>query len=625
MRYLALVLALAACGEDPSLRVLVDLERPPIHKLVISVYESPSLTCEQVEYADLTEAQLAALLVDEQTITGDEVEGALDSLSRTDHKLIVVRGYADTGELLEGGCAEHDLVVEDDSITVKTHVIASVSAQVVLDPDSGEPPVPFDPLRIGVIVTDRDGVTLPDRPVSLRMIGPAGSDPIQATNMITTDDGAWQPERPACTNNKGTTAVFPIVPNIVGGFAAKVRVAWANQVATQFSGIANTASDLGLANLTIATETKHPCAVSVKRTGSALTRRLVCVDGTIAKEFPVTVANGVTTLGPPTMTSLGTLPIIGLFALPVESDPLQREIYAVDSDGKVTALFGAAPAQATLNCSECTGSVVDAIVAPACGPRDVEKLVLVVRSGGEDKVKAMPSRGGVAIEIRGLSDSPRPYEVALRNAGCVAQIGPAGYEERQLTVVDLHDTVLDTIASRGFYACIATACKRVNLPVGGGAVGFTSNPPYLVGTSIDATGIVLATWALISDPNDESMTTDLLIERRPAIPSSALPGHIAVGTFDEDDGVDMAWDGSRGRVTQVELAYTSVDGLRLQALSDPLALALIDMFATDVTNDDHDDIIIVARKPATSQSGVVIVPTHTVAPPKSIPVPTCGS
>src|SRR5688500_9803100 len=116
MRRVACVLlwlALSACGEDPSLRVKVDVEGPPMHRFVVSVYESPSITCEQIEYAVLDEAQLDALLVDEITITGGATEGSLDNLSRTDHKLIVARGYSETGELLEGGCAPHDLVVEN--------------------------------------------------------------------------------------------------------------------------------------------------------------------------------------------------------------------------------------------------------------------------------------------------------------------------------------------------------------------------------------------------------------------------------------------------------------------------------------------------------------------------------
>jgi hypothetical protein len=618
---MVLLSALSACSDDPSLRVRLDLERPPIEHLVISVYESPSLTCEQVEYADLTEAQLDALLVDEQTIIGDSVEGTLDNLSRTDHKLIVVRGYAPTGELLEGGCAEHDLVVVNDTVTVKTHVIASVSAQLAVEELTG---LPIDPLRIGVIVTDRDGVPLPNRPVAWRMIGPAGSDATQATNITTTADGVWQPERPACTTMKGTTPVHPVTPNLVGGFATSVRVAWANQVATQFSGVANT--DLALTEIDIPAVTKHPCAVSVKRSGTTIQKRLVCVDGSFARAYPITVASGVATLGAPTSEMLDRPPV-GLFALPVESDPSQREIYAVDVDGNVTALFGAAPSMTTVNCTGCAANVVDAIVAPACGQRDTEKLLLVVRDGPRDSVRVMPSRGGLAVEIRGFADSvATTLEITLRNAGCVSQIGPTGYEERQLTVVDLLDPTTELALTRGFYACTATSCKRVALPVAAGAIGFTSDPPYLIGTAVDATGIVLATWGLISNPDEMDMMTDLLIERAPRVASSMLPNRIAIGTFDEDDGTDMIWDFPRQRGIALELAYSNATGVRFQALSNPLGMNMIDMIATDVTNDDHDDIIIAGRKlvPA-GRGGVVVVPTHAVAAPDTIPVTTCGS
>ncbi|MFN0250649.1 MAG: hypothetical protein ACKV2T_27465 [Kofleriaceae bacterium] len=619
--YVGLLLSLTACSEDPSLRIRVDLERPPIHQLTISVYESPSLTCEQVEFADLTEAQLGALLVDEQTITGDTVEGTLDNLSRTGRKLIVVRGYAETGELLEGGCAEHDLVVANDSVAVKTHVIASVSAQPVVDEETG---LPVDPLRIGVIVTDRGGMPLPNRPVAWRMIGPAGSDATQTMNVTTTADGTWQPELPACTNVKGTTPVFPVTPNLVGGFATSVRVAWANQVATQFSGVTNT--DLALTEIDIPAETKHPCAVSVTLSGSTIQKRLVCVDGSFARAYPVTVANGIATLGAPASQTL-VRPPVGLFALPVESDASQREVYAVDVDGNVTALFGAAPSTATVNCIGCTDNIVDAVVAPACGLRDTEKLMLVVRDGPRDAVRVMPSRGGLAVEIRGIIDIvAATLEYALRNSGCVTQIGPAGYEDRQLTVIDIFDPTTEVSLTRGIYACSVTTCKRVSLPVPGGAIGFTNDPPYLIGTSVDATGIVLATWGLITNPDETSSMTDLLIERAPRVASSMLPNRIAIGTFDEDDGTDMIWDFPRSRGIALELAYSNATGVRFQALSNPLGLTMIDMIATDATNDDHDDIIIVGRKVVPPNRGVVVVvPTHAVGSPKSIPVTTCGS
>ena len=248
---------------------------------------------------------------------------------------------------------------------------------------------------------------------------------------------------------------------------------------------------------------------------------------------------------------------------------------------------------------------------------------MVMRQGAKDSVKVMPSRGGIVFEVGLTNDTT--IELVLRNAGCVTAIGTAGYEERQLTVLDLI-TPLGS-ATRGVYACTLTSCKRVVLPVAEGAIGFTkTTPPYLIGTAIDATGIVLATWGLITDPTDP--TTDRLVERGPRVASGNLPGHVAIGTFDEDDGPDMIWDLPRGRGGfALELAYSSSLGVRLQALSNPIPLLLLDVLATDVTHDDHDDIILVARKLLfPGQAGVVVVPTHTVAPAKSIPVVTsCGS
>lgn len=605
-----LVLALAACGEDPSLRVNIDWERPPVHRVVVSVYEAPSITCEQVAYADLTEAQLDALLVDEQSITDGVATGTLDNLSRTEHKLIVARGYSQTGELLEAGCAAHDLVVENDSVTVKTHVIADVSAQQDFDNPS--------PVRIGTLVTDRDGVPLRDRPVSWRVIGPAGSEETQSTNVMRTGDGLWQPIEPACTGANGTTPVYPVTPNLVGGFAVSVRAAWAIQPQTVFSGVTNT--DFQLTNLDIPTETKRPCAVSVKRAGGATVKRLVCIDGNIAHEFPVTLVNGSAVLGTSMTTTLPRT-AIGLFALPNESDPALSDVYALDKDGVVTALFGAPAAAATL-CPECVDHVVDAIVAPACGGRDVAKMLMVVRPNpNDDKVKVMPVRGGLAVDV-GIGDTN--VTIGFNNAGCVTTIGPQGYEPRQLTVIDIV-SALGPAITRGFYNCL-TACKRVILPTPESAVGFTkTSPPYLIGAASDASGIVLATWGLVPDPEDT--VTDRLVERAQRVSTSALPANLAIGTYDEDDGSDMIWDipaRSRGG-TNFQLSYSSATGVRLQALSASLPLDVVDLFSTDVTGDDHDDIIIVARALGGTTSGVTVIPTHAVAPPNTIPVSTCAN
>src|SRR5262249_19276121 len=159
-------------------------------------------------------------------------------LSRTDHKLIVARGYSQTGELLEAGCEPHDLVVENDTALVKAHVIGSVAAQVVTDMDPLNPQPP-DPLKNGGALPDRRGLPLADRPVSWRMIGPSGSEETQATNIVETGDGTWQPEEPECTGDKGTAQVFPVTPNLVGGFAVSIRAAWATSAQTVFSGITN--------------------------------------------------------------------------------------------------------------------------------------------------------------------------------------------------------------------------------------------------------------------------------------------------------------------------------------------------------------------------------------------------
>src|SRR2546430_5198727 len=93
---LAVAFVAAACASDPTLHVTVtNPQGLPIVSTTITVYESDSLRCEDVEFSRLTDAELGAAAVTAETIdaTGNTT-GALSGISRTDHKVIVARGVA---------------------------------------------------------------------------------------------------------------------------------------------------------------------------------------------------------------------------------------------------------------------------------------------------------------------------------------------------------------------------------------------------------------------------------------------------------------------------------------------------------------------------------------------------
>lgn len=588
------LLVITACGDDPSLEVKVHHEHPPIARTMITVYESGTATCAQIEFGDLDDVQLSALAVAEMTLTDAGTTGDLDNISRTERKLIVARGYSDTGELLEAGCVQHDEIIGADVAEVTTHPIALVSVQ----------PSPNLPYQLGVLVTNRDGEALPARAVTYRMDGPVGSKPARTSAVTELADGTWQPEVPTCANDDGFATLHPVTPDTVGGFATTVRVAWGARLAQTFSGISN--ADFALEPLDVQA-TVHPCAVSVHGT----TKRLVCVDRmltkTVARQYQVELVDGranLTGLQPP--MELAGSPV-ALVALPGVSNASDREVYAVDVMGTLTPLFGAS---AAASCgTACLANVTDVLYAPACGTDGAQLVFKIWNTAIDDNVYLVPPRSGPATPVGDMNLGVG--KVTLNNSGCVTTTTATGNETRQLTVLDLTSASGVTI-TRGVYSCTSSSCKHVNLPVPSAAAAFTrTSPPYLIGATNDASGVVLATWGLVVDPTGAD--GDRLVERAPRILSVTIPDRIAVGRFDSDLGSDMIWNVTlRGVLgSRFELAYSKpVGGGVLQALSQSQPFTAYDMFSTDVTGDDHDDIIIVSRGLVGSRSGVMVLPTQ---------------
>src|SRR6476646_9987 len=114
----AIGVLLAACTDDPTLHVAVTNPTGlPIATTTVTDYESPTLHCEDVEFARLTQDQLAAVAIATETIAADgKTTGALTGISRADRKVIVARALDATGSLLAAGCAEQGVV--DGAVTL---------------------------------------------------------------------------------------------------------------------------------------------------------------------------------------------------------------------------------------------------------------------------------------------------------------------------------------------------------------------------------------------------------------------------------------------------------------------------------------------------------------------------
>src|SRR5687768_1657331 len=118
VRLVAVALILAACGDNLELRIAVDHpDGAAVTRTTVTVYESSTLTCIDVAFSRLGEDELDAVKVAEQTLMASgETDGDLTGISRTDHKVIVARGFAADGswitEIGRASCRERVEIAE---------------------------------------------------------------------------------------------------------------------------------------------------------------------------------------------------------------------------------------------------------------------------------------------------------------------------------------------------------------------------------------------------------------------------------------------------------------------------------------------------------------------------------
>src|SRR5262245_36517964 len=168
MRLWAFGLVLCACGDDPKLHVRVEHDAGlPITRTEVSVYESASMDCIDVAFSRVGADELAAAFVTKQEVSATgETTGELTGISRTDHKVIVARGYDQDGNWRAAGCEEQDEVDGDVTVTVKTMRTVSTSL-VPLEPDGA------DPFVAAVAVTDFDHKGVNNRRLGWTVYAPA--------------------------------------------------------------------------------------------------------------------------------------------------------------------------------------------------------------------------------------------------------------------------------------------------------------------------------------------------------------------------------------------------------------------------------------------------------------------
>ncbi len=625
MRPAASVHVAAASGAGLSLEVSV--HHPPeadLASTVVSIYESSSATCKQIELGDLSTAELQAILVAEQTI-GAGAGGALDGISRVERKLVVARGFDAAGRHFTAGCTEKEEITGRDAVRVDTDFTATLSINALAPGD----------LAIPLTLTDAAGRSLAGHRVSWRVHGPDGAAAADtAAALAGTADGGWELAAPTCTDSSGLARVHPVPPSRVGGYAISIRPSWPSQPSSLLTSF--TRIDPTVEPTFPRQEVTRPCAIRV----DGPVRRLVCLqlDGAggalIAREYEVIVQSGNARLIARASAPV-SLPAIALFS--VERGPTVRDVYAVTDKAQVIGVFSPSVAPDPgphLPPLPNPDRVTDAVLLPGCAPGQAAQLVLRVdrMTALEKRLHTMAPAGGPLGDYHGIS-TDASLDLAVRGTGCITELRPDGGEPRRrpAAVIDLTQRIApmqDRTTAQVVFECDLdpTRC-RANLPVAGGGAVLSAPPPAgaapagpaeeprLTGTFVDASGVVMSSWVLLPTLNNQFA----LVERG-RVPSAAIP-HLAVtGHFDGDGIADMFWDlpNPAQQSSNLQVTYgRTIGAQRLSALSGSEPLLIDDMIAGDLTGDGMDDVVLAGRQrrdSQTSTNGLIVIPMNVPIP-----------
>lgn len=572
------------CSPDASIKVRVEHD-PDYESLVdrteVSIYVSPGLTCDQIEFGDVTDDQLLGARV----AKADD-GGGLDNIPRVDPKIVVARGYGADGALVTAGCASEGEVSGDATIIVTTIPAATVTVSSINDGSAG----------VLVTTTDARNDSIDGRPVMWRVYGSAGTS-ADAQSYTNVSDGVWEPKQPTCTLD-GEARLHPALPARPGAFGLRLRVAWATKPVALFSSFTpvDTASQLVS---TLGTKFAHPCALRGKK-GSA---SIVCLSNGLppqVTEYGYDTNTNTVLSG--TVTNLSTSESwVGAVSVPNADGSLSA--YAVAASGTWQALVDAPAAKPGSWCVGVPcGSVDDIRVVPPCGS---QPGFLLGHSNTPPLLRTQPLGGGSAAAFAApVGNAKTTFTIV--NAGCVTELQPdATALLRQTVVLDVQNVdalgrKLPTFLAAVFPCSASSSPCGVPLSTGGQAVAFTGgSEAQLVTTTFDASGSQLARVVMQPAIKHGSVGDhDRPVERSRQV-AAAAPRVLVTGMFDGDSEPDMLWTfPARGNI-DLQIAYARLaEGAPLSAIT-PVdasdALDPIDAFALDFNNDGFDEIVVVAQ------------------------------
>ena len=582
----AIVVFLGACGSDPVLDVVV--KHPAgadIASTTITVYVSDTLSCDDVRFGDVDATTLAGLQVTEETLfdTG-RTDGGLANIPRLAHKVIVGRGFGNDGKLTAGGCVEQDAVTGDLTLEIDTEL--AVIAAVTPNPGSDGK----DSYGVDVTIATPSGDLVAGRAVSWRVYAPIGTVPAATGAASVGDplDAVWERATLTCSDASGVANVHPIPPDLTGGYEVRPRIAWTQDPVSAVSAL--TKLDLGLGagtRVSLSGGAPHPCAIG-HVAGLTPERVGACINGANVDVFDVSVSAAGAEAFVDQPGKVVTNPA-AVFGLP-EANGTDVDVLAIQAtpgNAKVVSVYGKNPGGA---CLACTG-IDDVQVVPACEGGPAATVLAHLGSGiGAGTIVRLAADWSPSL----FAAAEPGYTTSFNAAGCMTRLDIATGTPTTVQAVVLDFTATTDTAlppfSRMLYDC-TTKCAKLDLPVPTAGAGFAPGTTQsLIATTVDATGVELGQFVMISGSNGGTRADHLV--PLSSIPSVAIPHRIVTGQFDKDGQLDLVWDNVAGRRPLIQIGYARLgpDGPLSAFGASPGDIA--DLIVGDLTSDGLDDILV---------------------------------
>jgi hypothetical protein len=551
----------AACS--PNLSLDVSVHHPSgynVKETRVTVYFGGDVKCDDIEFGDRGDAELAAIAVQEvDATTGGQIE-----VSRLGGKSIVARGYDAKHRFVTAGCKDVGEIAGTTHIAIDTQPTASVAI------DPGQPDRPFSERTILVNMTDPNGKLL-DGTVSWQLTGPAGAAPQTAS--------AGMPTR------NGNIRIQVSDLGVPGPEGLRIRAPWATAplpLVTAFDLSHQTAISLGTGGPSAVAD-RPSCDV---RGHAGKSPTLVCLTPTNAQHRnAVEIAWQVDHYASTPIAIPGTMN--NQFALFVDHDGSADEpVYVLSASATgagswyklgaasgTTMSFGAA-LQNVVYIAKCANNSTTALVAVQTG----------AALGVANQVELFtPSGGSVAIP---------PSDGEVFAGGCVDDVDKK--QHQAVVVSDANGNAQLALIAPSAAATTVIAGPRFT---GSGFVTVETQGVVerrFAGTRLQASGTVVFESVLAPEG-----ATFMLLERT-EIDAAAPPEKIIAGKLDRDGDSDLMWDmgiGARRRVFQVSLAE-QVGGSPLTAMtSGPGAITTLtanptDFVAADLNGLHSDEMIL---------------------------------